>query len=83
MYDDESVARYDCEATEEDWLEISYTKRHYIDDEDDFAAPAAVLPHRIRKKKKSGRRSAGNGALWTAVVWATSSKRQRKPIPLL
>ena len=57
MYDDESVARYDCEATEEDWLEISYTKRHYIDDEDDFAAPAAVLPHRIRKK--SGRRSAG------------------------
>ena len=52
MYDDESVARYDCEATEEDWLEISYTKRHYIDDEDDFAAPAAVLPHRIRKKKK-------------------------------
>jgi len=49
MYDDESVARYDCEATEEDWLEISYTKRHYIDDEDDFAAPAAVLPHRIRK----------------------------------
>ena len=59
MYDDESVARYDCEATEEDWLEISYTKRHYIDDEDDFAAPAAVLPHRIRNKKKSGRRSAG------------------------
>ena len=61
MYDDESVARYDCEATEEDRLEISYTKRHYIDDEDDFVAPAAVLPHRIRKKKKSGRRSAGKG----------------------
>lgn len=61
MYDGESVARYDCEATEEDWLEISYTKRHYIDDEDDFAAPAAVLPHRIRNKKKSGRRSAGKG----------------------
>lgn len=61
MYDDESVARYDCEAVEEDWLEISYTKRHYIDDGDDYSAAAGSLPQRRSRKGKRSRRISVNG----------------------
>lgn len=63
MYDDEDIARYDCEAVEEDWLEISYTKRHYIDEDEDCRSEEYDMPKSIRKKAKRNRRfSVGEGA---------------------
>lgn len=50
----ENVNKYECEGVESDWLEISYTQRNYLQEEED-ALNNSLPPITAKPKKKTSK----------------------------